>query len=545
LRKKYDYKWVKNLDPQEILAIFSLFDELGSENVPQQNGIIHQLNYSVMVLSTRASGIVLERDIRRMLPEYEIKRNPFLVLQKKIQRLFDLQSKSYTLLSTEDIDFNKIKILIEQCKEYLNKAYTAAQISGISLKTNKDLNRLREQLDRIKALILIVEEASKDENNEIAISLFNALLKIHATKIQLRKFIKNASQMYAFEVISHKAMTGEKYISKSQLEYYEMFKAALGGGFIVGILCVLKILLSMVDASYFGYAFLFSLNYALGFIIIYLMGFMLATKQPAMTASTLVSVLEKGLHSNVKATIRHFEFAKYFAQLFRTQFIAFLGNAIMAFPIALLGAWLIYYYNGKDIMGDKWSILIEDLHPIDSPALFHAAIAGVFLFISGVIAGDVANRNKFYKIPERIAYSPIIKRYISHNNREKLKKWYHKKWPGIASNFWFGVLMGTIAPIGIFLGLNLDIRHITFASGNFALGLFGANYELNFETVVWSILGIGLIGFMNFIVSFSLSLFLAFRAKNIPVKEIKPIVLSVLWKIKTYPFSFLYPSKTE
>lgn len=50
-------------------------------------------------------------------------------------------------------------------------------------------------------------------------------------------------------------------------------------------------------------------------------------------------------------------------------------------------------------------------------------------------------------------------------------------WVGVISNFWFGTFLGSTAIIGIFLGLNLDIRHFTFASGNFALGLYGNHFN--------------------------------------------------------------------
>ena len=101
--------------------------------------------------------------------------------------------------------------------------------------------------------------------------------------------------------------------------------------------------------------------------------------------------------------------------------------------------------------------------------------------------------------------------------------------------------MGSTASIGAFLGLDLDIRHITFAAGNFGLALFGSQAEISTETWIWSILGIGLIGFMNFIVSFGLSLLLAFKSKSVPLRELKPLSLSVIQEIKTHPTSFLFP----
>ena len=53
-------------------------------------------------------------------------------------------------------------------------------------------------------------------------------------------------------------------------------------------------LYAYVPASNFTMHFLYSFNYAMGFIMIYLMNFTLATKQPAMTAATMAKVLSEG-----------------------------------------------------------------------------------------------------------------------------------------------------------------------------------------------------------------------------------------------------------
>jgi site-specific recombinase len=95
------------------------------------------------------------------------------------------------------------------------------------------------------------------------------------------------------------------------------------------------------------------------------------------------------------------------------------------------------------------------------------------------------------------------------------------------------------------LGLNLDIRHITFASGNFALGLYGNHFNLSTTTILISILGIGLIGFINFIVSFSLSMLLAFRSRNIPLSEFLALGQAIWSYFKKSPFNFFLPLKDK
>ena len=101
--------------------------------------------------------------------------------------------------------------------------------------------------------------------------------------------------------------------------------------------------------------------------------------------------------------------------------------------------------------------------------------------------------------------------------------------------------MGSTHSIGIFLGLALDIRHITFVSGNIALGIYGANFQITGMTLFWCILGIFLVGFMNFIVSFGLSLGLAFRSRNIPLIEVFSLQKSVWKHFKKHPMHFFFP----
>ena len=116
-----------------------------------------------------------------------------------------------------------------------------------------------------------------------------------------------------------------------------------------------------------------------------------------------------------------------------------------------------------------------------------------------------------------------------------------KKWPSVVSNIWFGVFMGSAWTVGVFFKWNIDIRHITFVSGNFAYGLFGANFNISLENVIWCILGIGIVGFGNFIVSFSLSLWIALRSRQVPFSELRNLLHSVILKFKERPAAFFFP----
>ena len=544
--KSSDPIWIARIPFEELQQLFDIIaTETIYESVAEQSVLAEVMN-AMGLISQRMSGRAMETDVIKMVPEYDDLESPFVAFENELNSILSKIRKSEPhYIVSEDLNYKQLIILHKQCEEYVDKAFGNSSKFGISLKVNQSLLRIRQQLHRMKVLIstLVVNKPSDKKNNSILLLL--RLIKYNCQKNNVRQLINESTQLISYEITQHTAKTGEHYITESRSEYFSMFKAAVGGGFIVGILCILKILFSKIETSAFGHAFYYSLNYSLGFIAIYLMGYTLATKQPAMTAATLTKALESGMKKQSNSENKHGSFAQLFARLFRSQFIAFVGNVFMAFPVAMLGIWLIDYLLDYNIAFEKSSKLLYDLSPVHSAALFHAAIAGVFLFLSGIISGNVSNRNKHNQVYYRIKEHPVLKQNLGIVKTNAIAKWFENHWPGVVSNGWFGVFLGSTASLGIFLGLNLDIRHITFAAGNFALGLYGADFFVDWPTIIWGIIGIGLIGFVNFIVSFSLSLGLAFRSRNIPLSELK-LLFSATWAyFKTRPTAFFFPVKDK
>jgi site-specific recombinase len=60
--------------------------------------------------------------------------------------------------------------------------------------------------------------------------------------------------------------------------------------------------------------------------------------------------------------------------------------------------------------------------------------------------------------------------------------------------------------------------------------------------LVWAVIGLGLVGFMNFMVSFSLSLLLAFRSRNIPLKETLELIKATWRYFRSFPMEFFLPT---
>ncbi|MDR3008122.1 MAG: site-specific recombinase [Sphingobacterium sp.] len=503
-----------------------------------------EILYGLELLVQRITGRAMETDVNKMVPEFQNFDSPFIAIMREFTELNDriLQSDN-KFISSDDLSYKQIWVLHKQCESYIETAFDNSHRFGISIKVNQSLLRMRQQLERIREILPFLVIDDPDEKEQKTIALAKTLIGYNSRKSNIRKLAGQSTQLLAYEITHHTAQTGEHYITSSRQEYWKMFRSACGGGLIVGVMCIIKLLLGKIHTSEFGHAFLYSLNYAIGFTLIYLFGATLATKQPAMTASALVNAIEQGASEQGSNKHRYWIFAELFARLFRSQFIAFVGNVAMAFPMSLFLVWAIQQLFQVNIASAKWLHLVNDLNPIKTPVVLHASIAGVFLFLSGIIAGSISNRDKHNSVYYRIQEHPMLKKIFGQAKTNKIASFYEKKWAGIVSNVWFGIFMGTTASIGLFLGLNLDIRHITFASGNLALGLFGHGMELSTDIWVWGILGIGIIGFFNFMVSFSLSLMLAFRSRNLSSKELVKMGKAVWIYFKINPKLFFFPPR--
>lgn len=538
--------WIDTIPLEQLEELYSLLKFNSIYDSMEINSVLSEILIAQHLLIQRISGRAMETEVIKMVPEFDDLENPFSAFEKELYLIEErVRNSNKHYITSDDISYSQLLVLEKQCEGFVDKAFKNSSKYGISLRVNQNLLKIRQQLERLKYLVSLLTVDNEKDKKYNGISLALQLIKFNCYKNNVRKFIGESTQLISYEITQHTAKTGERYITESRKEYFNMFKASVGGGFIVGILCIIKILLSKADTSYFGYAFIYSMNYAIGFIAIYVLGFTLATKQPAMTASALIKALEEGVLQQGNNAEKYKAFAVLFARVFRSQFIAFVGNVIMAFPVSLLGIWLIDYFFHYNIAASKWEHLLIDLSPIHSLAIFHAAIAGVFLFLSGIISGSISNRDKHNQVYFRITEHPFLKRNLGKIRTKKLADLYEKRWAGIVSNFWFGVFMGSTGSIGLFLGLNLDIRHITFGSGNLALALYGANYEVGYWMLFWGIFGIGIIGLVNFMVSFSLSLGLAFRSRAISLFELRFVTGSIWSHFKERPLSFFFPTEKK
>ncbi|MBK9175453.1 MAG: recombinase [Flavobacteriales bacterium] len=536
-----DADWMDDVPMDQAMELAGLLG-VGHDTAPrQEDPVLNDALFAAKVLGLRIAGHAFDAEVLRMVPEHAHFESPFVLLEDRLDGYLDGVRLGTVSRSADEPLLRETLELVSRCHALIAEAYANAAEFGITFRVNQQLLLMERMLQRLERVLLFVAPRDADRRRE-AVDLTRELVRISSGRNHVGAFIERSTQAVALEVTQHTGRKGEHYITSSRSEYQALLVSALGGGAIVAVACMLKAWYGSFQGSLFFHAVLYSMNYAMAFIAIYLLHLTLATKQPAMTAATIASALDAGRKEG--ASQRYEVLAGLIARVWRSQFIAFVGNVFMAFPVAvLLGlAWNLSV--GHELLAHKSDALLQELDPLTSLAIPHAAIAGVFLFLSGLIAGSVTNASIHRHVPLRIREHPLLKITLSERWRTRIARWYEQHAGGVISNFWFGVFMGSVGAVGAFLGLSLDIRHITFAAGNMALGLVGADWQVTAYTVFASILGIGLIGLFNFTISFGLSLTLAMRSRGVPVAEILPMLNAVRSRFQDDPRSFFLPPAT-
>jgi site-specific recombinase len=104
-----------------------------------------------------------------------------------------------------------------------------------------------------------------------------------------------------------------------------------------------------------------------------------------------------------------------------------------------------------------------------------------------------------------------------------------------------GFLLGLTPVIGRFLGLPIDVRHVTLSSGMLALA--GSALQGWFTTAwfLWALAGVATMFVLNLSVSFFLSLYTATRAYGLPRRELPVLGARLLRRFVRHPLDFVLP----
>lgn len=531
-----DYVWIRAVPEALWLELVELLTPPDNEYFDERRRITHEMLDAVQVLSYRISGIGLEPELVRNHPAIEDFESPFLTQNMAVRDYLE----SYVLFlrdpSKAREDDSHVRVLLSQCSDIVSKIRKNAAREGVSISLSYLLERLVQCIERIKTLLDLLAMPDPLLRRPLLVRFWLDLVEAGNRENSVRDLLARNTELIALQVTEHASRTGEHYVTSTRSEYWGMLRSAMGAGFIVGFMALLKIFTAKLRLAPLAEAFAFSMNYSFGFMLVHVLHFTIATKQPAMTASRIAASVHQGdeVDSLVQLIVR----------VFRSQFVAIVGNVVIAFPTAYALAWAVRGYSGVDVVKPEKALhLLHDINPIDSLALFYAAIAGVCLFLAGLISGYYDNKAIYSRIPQRLRQRKTLHRLLGEVRLKRFSDYVERNLGALAGNFYFGIMLGSAGTLGYLLGLPIDIRHITFSTANFAYALVALDHQIGWQTALLSIGGVIGIGMTNLLVSFGLALTVALKARRVSLLIGRQLAWGVLKHLLRHPTHFFWPPR--
>lgn len=432
----------------------------------------------------------------------------------------------------------RLRERLDACRAAIGTVYQHFAAEGISVGLVFRLRQVRTRIVRVRQLLSCLTSEHPEQE---AARLLAGFVSVGRDRRSLRNLWATNSSLLAAKVTERSAETGEHYISHNRSEYLQMVRRAAGGGLLMSVTTLLKFGLAALAFSAFWGGFWAGVNYSISFVLIQLLHWTVATKQPAMTAPAMAAKL-KDMQSSEDATHTLEAFVDEVANLVRTQVAAILGNVLVVFPAALVLSLLWWQMFGATPLDAAHAqSTLDSLHVLGPSALF-AAYTGVLLFASSLIAGWVENWFVLRRLDSAIRYNPRFTRWLGKGRAKRWGDFWRANISGFAANISLGMMLGLTPAIAAFFGLGLEVRHVTLSSGQ--LGVASATFGLGVLALPafwWALALLPLNGALNVIVSFYLAFRMALRAHNINGVERSRIYAAIRQRLRSKPSSFFLP----
>jgi site-specific recombinase len=429
--------------------------------------------------------------------------------------------------------------LIEESRRHLEQVHAVLEDHGVSIEVVYALDSIERGLARIELLLPFVDGS---DHLEPTYEIRAVIAAVGRGLVGGRSFLQLMSdnlRLLARKVIERAGRTGEHYVTSSRREYWHMLATAAGGGVLTCGTAVAKFLVKWGHWPLFIDGLLSAIVYAGSFIVMQLLGLTLATKQPSMTAAALAGTIR-----DKSGPGRLDELVRLIARIARSQFAAAVGNVSAVIVTCLVFDTVWYAASGSSFLDEKTSHgVIESFHPLGSGTIFFAAFTGVLLWVSSLFAGWFENWVVYRRLPEAIEHHRFAKRF-GKARMAKLARFVERQAAGFGGSVALGTLLGMIPVFSKFVGLPLDVRHVTLSSGSLTLAVSSLGVDtIGWGAFLWAAAGIAVIGLLNFGVSFALALAVALRARDVPRGESRTLPGAVLRHFVRRPLQFFYPPK--
>ena len=520
-----DAEWIAQMDP----TVFEGWMELFSEE--SGSSLIRDAQDALLLLSQTAQAIGASRVVRHRVAEPDFRKHAFFVLVPRTEAFLGSGTDEERFLS-----YGALAGAIRASFAHIDEVHLHFRKHGTTIELVYQIGRLKALLKRISRLSQLLVYRKKDAK---LIQEFLALLvreNLRARKI--RKLVSDNLDLIAQKIVETNAETGEHYITRDRSEQWEILRKSWGGGALTGVTTLFKFLILHLSAPPFVLGLVSFTNYAVSFIGLQALGFTLATKQPAMTATSLATQIEQSGDSPAPVIDE-------IVHLLRSQLTAVMGNILGVIPV-VIAIDLALIWGGSHLTDAPHAQKIMESFSLLGPTPLYAAGTGVLLWLSSVFSGWFCNWFSFRGLPLAIKYHHRLRYMLGVAGATRVSEFLQRNIGGLASNLSLAFLLAMTPQFASFFGFPFDVRHVTLSSGALTASAMAIGPTVFRDWSFWlAVGGVLSMAVLNLAVAFALALTVAIWAKEVSAPRQGVIYRGLLEKLCREPWVFLFPGKVS
>ena len=424
-------------DADHFLAIEpELFSRMSAIFVTPDNSLWRRqqrdLYEAMRLLAARISGIGVQPEVRDRSTTTAVSDSPFYQLSGATEEMLRHAGTEHVQRAYADWT-----TVVRRCRREMREVHRHMESAGVSVELIFDLKKVEACLLRMEAIARVL--VATDQSEEIAAvqSLLGQVIEGRQADRSLRALLRENLNLIARKMVERTGHSGEHYIAHSRVEYWHMWRAALGGGLFTVITAAIKMRIVDAGLPMFVEGFLSGTNYAVSFVLLQIFGLVLATKQPAATAATFAGIIR-----NNKGDRRSSKLSEFVSHITSTQLAAAVGN-VVAVTIGAVIFERLWQFAFSDSYLSEHSAehIYETLHLFGSGTAFFAIITGIILWMAALAGGWFENLAVYYRFSEAVAQHPMGSR-IGDSAMQKIARVLSQESGGLEHQHCAGISAG-------------------------------------------------------------------------------------------------------
>ncbi|MDE1183349.1 site-specific recombinase [Paraburkholderia sp.] len=551
-----DAGWIASLPVDLLTRVRALFDYAVHDDPganhrsqpanPHDSAFSFDLLAALHNLTCQISSTGLSQTVRSRLDDADahvaMTRQPFYRLTRAMlavevaHQALDSGGDPVALLR----EVNYLRVLLDECRNATHTVFAHLDRNGVSVDIVFQVERMRMRIERAERL-LDAWLASSDPHADphAAARLAAELLTANQASQSVAHLLRSNFSLLARKVVEYSADTGEHYITRNRADYLKMLRLAAGGGLVTVVTVCVKFAITGQHFQAMFEGVLAGINYAASFLLMHFLHFTLATKQPAMTAPTLARELdETGSADGVE------RFVTSVVALIRTQAAAVLGNVLVVLPVCLAVQvlWRLTFHS--DLITPAKAHATLHSFSLLGPTPFYAALTGVLLWSSSLLAGWADNWFMLHRVGDALAYNRRLRLTLGAAGAARFARFCRSNVAGVVGNVTLGMMLGLVPAIVTAFAFSFEVRHVTLSAGSIGvvLGVLGSG-ALRLPELWWAVAGVGSMAVLNVAVSFALAFQMALRSRDVRSAGARALRRAIWQRVFQRPRDLVWPMR--